>query len=81
MSWRPTQMPHQATYDVVATSTFKTSLSRAKDVSILSWPTMMVVSDASSGHLRCCSNVDTFKMSLSRAKDVSILSWPTMMGH
>eukprot|EP00985_Skeletonema_marinoi_P021301 scaffold12972_cov125-Skeletonema_marinoi.AAC.1 len=31
MSWRPTQMPHQVTYDVVATSTFKMSLSRAKD--------------------------------------------------
>eukprot|EP00984_Skeletonema_dohrnii_P027902 scaffold17624_cov74-Skeletonema_dohrnii-CCMP3373.AAC.1 len=36
------------------------------------------VSDASSGHLRRCSDADTIKQSLSRAKDASILSWPPM---
>eukprot|EP00984_Skeletonema_dohrnii_P033782 scaffold31502_cov94-Skeletonema_dohrnii-CCMP3373.AAC.1 len=39
------------------------------------------VSDASSGHLRRCSDADTTNQCLSRAKDASILSWPTMMGH
>eukprot|EP00984_Skeletonema_dohrnii_P017061 scaffold7687_cov112-Skeletonema_dohrnii-CCMP3373.AAC.2 len=38
-------------------------------------------SDASSGHLRRCSDADTIKQSLSRAKDASILSWPPMMGQ
>eukprot|EP00985_Skeletonema_marinoi_P000243 scaffold73_cov103-Skeletonema_marinoi.AAC.3 len=42
---------------------------------------LAAVSDAPSGHLRCCSDADTVKMSLSREKDASILSWPTMMGH
>eukprot|EP00985_Skeletonema_marinoi_P031674 scaffold37760_cov116-Skeletonema_marinoi.AAC.2 len=67
------------------TDTTKKSLSSAKDASILSWPTMMVVvlaavSNASSGHPRRCSEADTTKMSLSSAKDASILSWPTIMG-
>eukprot|EP00984_Skeletonema_dohrnii_P016322 scaffold7211_cov83-Skeletonema_dohrnii-CCMP3373.AAC.2 len=39
------------------------------------------VSDASSGHLRCCSDADTTNKCLSREKDASILSWPTIMGH
>eukprot|EP00984_Skeletonema_dohrnii_P028710 scaffold18783_cov104-Skeletonema_dohrnii-CCMP3373.AAC.2 len=39
------------------------------------------VSDASSDHLRCCSDADTTKECLSRVKDASILSWQTMMGH
>eukprot|EP00984_Skeletonema_dohrnii_P028140 scaffold18001_cov88-Skeletonema_dohrnii-CCMP3373.AAC.1 len=63
----------------------KQCLSREKDASILSWPTIMeemaAVSDASSGHLRRCSDADTPKQCLSRVKDASILSWPTIMGH
>eukprot|EP00984_Skeletonema_dohrnii_P007927 scaffold2922_cov91-Skeletonema_dohrnii-CCMP3373.AAC.1 len=39
------------------------------------------VSDASSGHLRRCSDADTTNQCLSREKDASILSWPTNMGH
>ena len=39
------------------------------------------VSDASSGHLRRCSDADTNNKCLSRVKDAYILSWPTMMGH
>eukprot|EP00984_Skeletonema_dohrnii_P032452 scaffold26672_cov89-Skeletonema_dohrnii-CCMP3373.AAC.1 len=39
------------------------------------------ISDASSGHLRRCSDADTTNKCLSRAKDASILSWPTIMGH
>eukprot|EP00985_Skeletonema_marinoi_P017687 scaffold9754_cov91-Skeletonema_marinoi.AAC.4 len=39
---------------------------------------MMVISDASSGHLRRCSVADTTKKSLSRAKDASILPRPTV---
>eukprot|EP00984_Skeletonema_dohrnii_P027514 scaffold17082_cov150-Skeletonema_dohrnii-CCMP3373.AAC.1 len=42
---------------------------------------LAAVSDASSGHLRCCSDADTVKMSLSREKDAYIPSWPTTMGH
>eukprot|EP00984_Skeletonema_dohrnii_P007020 scaffold2501_cov134-Skeletonema_dohrnii-CCMP3373.AAC.7 len=38
---------------------------------------LAVVSDASSGHLRRCSDADTTKQCLSREKDASILSWPT----
>eukprot|EP00985_Skeletonema_marinoi_P007242 scaffold3174_cov94-Skeletonema_marinoi.AAC.1 len=39
------------------------------------------ISNASSGHLRRCSDVDTSNQYLSRVKDASILSWPTIMGH
>eukprot|EP00985_Skeletonema_marinoi_P015521 scaffold8040_cov98-Skeletonema_marinoi.AAC.1 len=39
------------------------------------------ISDASSGHLRRCSDADTTNKCLSREKDASILSWPTIMGH
>eukprot|EP00984_Skeletonema_dohrnii_P022763 scaffold11867_cov202-Skeletonema_dohrnii-CCMP3373.AAC.1 len=42
---------------------------------------LAAVSDASSGHLRCCSDADTTNQCLSREKDASILSWPTIMGH
>eukprot|EP00984_Skeletonema_dohrnii_P006597 scaffold2364_cov79-Skeletonema_dohrnii-CCMP3373.AAC.1 len=38
-------------------------------------------SDASSGHLRRCSDADTTNKCLSRGKDASILSWPTIMGY
>eukprot|EP00984_Skeletonema_dohrnii_P026634 scaffold15987_cov67-Skeletonema_dohrnii-CCMP3373.AAC.1 len=38
-------------------------------------------SDASSGHLRPCSDAVTTNKCLSRAKDASILSWPTLMDH
>eukprot|EP00984_Skeletonema_dohrnii_P003114 scaffold1041_cov93-Skeletonema_dohrnii-CCMP3373.AAC.1 len=40
--WRQSQMPHQATYDVVTTQ-LQTNLSsrREKDASILSWPTLI----------------------------------------
>eukprot|EP00984_Skeletonema_dohrnii_P010672 scaffold4185_cov121-Skeletonema_dohrnii-CCMP3373.AAC.2 len=37
--------------------------------------------DASSGHLRRCSDADTTNQCFSRVKDASILSWPTIMGH
>eukprot|EP00985_Skeletonema_marinoi_P029593 scaffold28354_cov102-Skeletonema_marinoi.AAC.1 len=40
---------------------------------------MMAISDASSGHLRRCSDADTTEMSMSRAKDASILPRPTLM--
>eukprot|EP00985_Skeletonema_marinoi_P025311 scaffold18481_cov73-Skeletonema_marinoi.AAC.1 len=39
------------------------------------------ISDASSGHLRRCSDADTTKQCLSRDKDASKPSWPTIMGH
>eukprot|EP00984_Skeletonema_dohrnii_P022349 scaffold11474_cov80-Skeletonema_dohrnii-CCMP3373.AAC.1 len=39
------------------------------------------ISDASSSHLRRCSDADKPKQCLSREKDASILSWPTIMGH
>eukprot|EP00985_Skeletonema_marinoi_P024450 scaffold16995_cov127-Skeletonema_marinoi.AAC.1 len=42
---------------------------------------LAAISDASSGHLRRCSDADTTNQCLSRAKDASILSWPTIMGH
>eukprot|EP00985_Skeletonema_marinoi_P017686 scaffold9754_cov91-Skeletonema_marinoi.AAC.3 len=38
---------------------------------------MAAVSDASSGHLRRCSDANMTKKSLSRAKDASILPRPT----
>eukprot|EP00984_Skeletonema_dohrnii_P033912 scaffold32097_cov72-Skeletonema_dohrnii-CCMP3373.AAC.1 len=72
-------------------------LSRVKDASLLSWPTVMghykqlnaiftrvllaAVSDASSGHLRRCGDVAMPNQCLSRVKDASMLSWPTVMGH
>eukprot|EP00984_Skeletonema_dohrnii_P015680 scaffold6821_cov81-Skeletonema_dohrnii-CCMP3373.AAC.2 len=40
-----------------------------------------IVSDASSGHLRRCSDADTTNQCLSREKDPFIPSWPTIMGH
>eukprot|EP00985_Skeletonema_marinoi_P004469 scaffold1951_cov94-Skeletonema_marinoi.AAC.1 len=42
---------------------------------------LAAVSDASSGHLRRCSDADTSNQCLSREKDASILSWPTVRGH
>ena len=42
---------------------------------------LAAISDASSGHLRRCSDVDKVKKSLSRDKDASLLSWPIIMGH
>eukprot|EP00985_Skeletonema_marinoi_P000254 scaffold75_cov139-Skeletonema_marinoi.AAC.1 len=39
------------------------------------------VSDASSGHIRRCSDAGTTNKCLSRGKDASILSWPTIMGY
>eukprot|EP00984_Skeletonema_dohrnii_P017200 scaffold7783_cov85-Skeletonema_dohrnii-CCMP3373.AAC.1 len=42
---------------------------------------LAAISDASSGHLRRCSDADTTNKCLSRSKDASILSWPTIMGH
>eukprot|EP00985_Skeletonema_marinoi_P010800 scaffold5062_cov104-Skeletonema_marinoi.AAC.4 len=42
---------------------------------------LAAVSDASSGHLRRCSDADTIKESLNCGNDASILSWPAMMGH
>eukprot|EP00985_Skeletonema_marinoi_P015313 scaffold7874_cov128-Skeletonema_marinoi.AAC.7 len=42
---------------------------------------LAAVSDASSCHLRRCSDADTTKECLSRDKDASILSWSTLMGH
>eukprot|EP00985_Skeletonema_marinoi_P014076 scaffold7066_cov169-Skeletonema_marinoi.AAC.1 len=65
-------MPHQVTYDVVATRYVQIQLEPVG---------MAVVSNASSGHLRGYSLADTSKYSLSRDKDASILSWPTLMGH
>eukprot|EP00984_Skeletonema_dohrnii_P007653 scaffold2797_cov133-Skeletonema_dohrnii-CCMP3373.AAC.1 len=47
----------------------------------LSTEELAAISDASSGHLRRCSDFDTTNQCLSRAKDASILSWPTIMGH
>eukprot|EP00984_Skeletonema_dohrnii_P005827 scaffold2059_cov129-Skeletonema_dohrnii-CCMP3373.AAC.1 len=38
---------------------------------------LAAVSDASSGHLRGCSDAHTITQCLSRDKDDSILSWPT----
>eukprot|EP00985_Skeletonema_marinoi_P017685 scaffold9754_cov91-Skeletonema_marinoi.AAC.2 len=40
---------------------------------------MAAISDASSSHLRRCSDADTTKKSMSRAKDASILPRPTVM--
>eukprot|EP00984_Skeletonema_dohrnii_P033792 scaffold31550_cov105-Skeletonema_dohrnii-CCMP3373.AAC.1 len=37
---------------------------------------LAAVSDASSGHLRRCSDAHTINQCLSREKDASILSWP-----
>eukprot|EP00985_Skeletonema_marinoi_P000246 scaffold73_cov103-Skeletonema_marinoi.AAC.6 len=42
---------------------------------------LATVSDAPSGHLRCCCDADTPNQCLNREKDASILSWPTIMGH
>eukprot|EP00984_Skeletonema_dohrnii_P018349 scaffold8549_cov97-Skeletonema_dohrnii-CCMP3373.AAC.1 len=39
------------------------------------------VSDASSGHLRRCSDADTSNKYLSREEDASILSWRTIIDH
>eukprot|EP00985_Skeletonema_marinoi_P012356 scaffold5945_cov84-Skeletonema_marinoi.AAC.1 len=39
------------------------------------------ISDASSGHLRRCSDADTTKQCLSNDKDASIPSCPTIMNH
>eukprot|EP00984_Skeletonema_dohrnii_P033057 scaffold28489_cov168-Skeletonema_dohrnii-CCMP3373.AAC.1 len=63
-------MPHQVTYDVVATPIRPTN--RVMLAAVL---------DASSGHLRRCSDADEVNMSLSRDNDASMPSWPTMMGH
>eukprot|EP00985_Skeletonema_marinoi_P027020 scaffold21540_cov237-Skeletonema_marinoi.AAC.2 len=82
--WRSSQEPHQVTYDVVATpirassghlrrcsdaNTSNKCLSRAKDASILSWPTIgslkavdchshsvrydMALESSPGGHVRC----------------------------
>eukprot|EP00985_Skeletonema_marinoi_P027446 scaffold22512_cov98-Skeletonema_marinoi.AAC.4 len=61
-------MPHQVTYDVVATP-------------IRPRVELAAVSNASSGHLRRCSDADTTKQCLSRENNASILSWPAMMAH
>eukprot|EP00984_Skeletonema_dohrnii_P029111 scaffold19470_cov78-Skeletonema_dohrnii-CCMP3373.AAC.1 len=53
----------------------------ASDTIWLSTEELAAVSDASSGHLRRCSDADTTNQCLSRVKDASILSWPTRMGH
>eukprot|EP00984_Skeletonema_dohrnii_P033137 scaffold28696_cov150-Skeletonema_dohrnii-CCMP3373.AAC.1 len=66
-------MPHQVTYDVVATPIRPTNVGARV--------MLAAVSDASSGHLRRCSDADAVNMSLSRDNDASIPSWPTMMGH
>eukprot|EP00984_Skeletonema_dohrnii_P016920 scaffold7601_cov107-Skeletonema_dohrnii-CCMP3373.AAC.1 len=42
---------------------------------------LAAIPDASSGHLRRCSEADTTNKCLSRVKDATILSWPTLMGH
>eukprot|EP00984_Skeletonema_dohrnii_P017519 scaffold7993_cov155-Skeletonema_dohrnii-CCMP3373.AAC.1 len=42
---------------------------------------LAAVSDASSGHLRRCSDADTTIQCLSRDKDASILSYQTRLGH
>eukprot|EP00985_Skeletonema_marinoi_P028023 scaffold23812_cov91-Skeletonema_marinoi.AAC.2 len=47
----------------------------------LSTEELAAISDASSGHLRRCSDPNTTNECLSRDKDASILSWPTMMGR
>eukprot|EP00985_Skeletonema_marinoi_P009163 scaffold4237_cov103-Skeletonema_marinoi.AAC.3 len=66
-------MPHQVTYDDVATPIRPTN-ARAR-------VELAAVSDASSGHLRRCSDADTTNKCSSRAKVASILSWPIIMGH
>eukprot|EP00984_Skeletonema_dohrnii_P030006 scaffold21078_cov83-Skeletonema_dohrnii-CCMP3373.AAC.1 len=66
-------MPHQVTYDVVATS--------IQPINACARVELAAVSGDSSGHLRRCSDADTSNQCLSRAKDASILSWPTIMGH
>eukprot|EP00985_Skeletonema_marinoi_P025600 scaffold18964_cov142-Skeletonema_marinoi.AAC.1 len=63
-------MPHQITYDVVATPIQPYNAVELADVS-----------DASSDHLRRCNDADTTKQCVSREKHASILSWPTIMGH
>eukprot|EP00984_Skeletonema_dohrnii_P012827 scaffold5238_cov140-Skeletonema_dohrnii-CCMP3373.AAC.1 len=64
------QMPYQVTYDVVETK-----------IRPINRVELAVVLDASSGHVRCCSDADTSNQCLSRVKDAFILSWPTLMGH
>eukprot|EP00985_Skeletonema_marinoi_P010663 scaffold4998_cov183-Skeletonema_marinoi.AAC.1 len=66
-------MPHQVTYDVVATPIRPKNDSARVELAAFS--------DASSGHLRRCSDADTTKECFSREKDASKLSWPTIMGH
>eukprot|EP00984_Skeletonema_dohrnii_P009551 scaffold3654_cov140-Skeletonema_dohrnii-CCMP3373.AAC.1 len=57
-------------------------LSRDKEASILSRPTIMAIPNwASSGHLQRCSDADTTNKYLSRDKVASILPWPSFMGH
>eukprot|EP00984_Skeletonema_dohrnii_P020400 scaffold9921_cov79-Skeletonema_dohrnii-CCMP3373.AAC.1 len=51
------------------------------DVWMRAVPAEIGVPDASSGHLRRCSDAHTSNQCLSREKDASILSWPTIMGH
>eukprot|EP00985_Skeletonema_marinoi_P007347 scaffold3221_cov126-Skeletonema_marinoi.AAC.14 len=62
MSRLLSQMPHQVTYVVVA---MPIRLQRVM---------LAAISDASSGHLRRCSDADTTNKSLSRETDASILS-------
>eukprot|EP00985_Skeletonema_marinoi_P017130 scaffold9338_cov321-Skeletonema_marinoi.AAC.1 len=66
-------MPHQVTYDVVATPITQKNAGAREE--------LPAVTDASSGHLRRCSDADNTKECLSRDKDASILSWPTFTGH
>eukprot|EP00984_Skeletonema_dohrnii_P010451 scaffold4060_cov101-Skeletonema_dohrnii-CCMP3373.AAC.7 len=40
---------------------------------------LAVISDASSGHLRRCSDTDTTNQCLSQEKDASILPWPSLL--
>eukprot|EP00985_Skeletonema_marinoi_P017965 scaffold9979_cov97-Skeletonema_marinoi.AAC.3 len=77
-------MPHQVTLDVVATLIQPNNARAVKKIvryDMVLESMLATVSDASSGHLLRCSDVDTTKQYLSREKDVSILSWPTKMGH
>eukprot|EP00984_Skeletonema_dohrnii_P031646 scaffold24411_cov78-Skeletonema_dohrnii-CCMP3373.AAC.1 len=66
-------MPHQVTYDVVATP--------IRPINARARVELAAVSDASSGHLRCCSDANTTKECLSRERDASILSRPPMISH
>eukprot|EP00984_Skeletonema_dohrnii_P026376 scaffold15719_cov74-Skeletonema_dohrnii-CCMP3373.AAC.1 len=85
--WRPTQMASSGHLRRCSDAdTPNKCLSRAKDDSIQSWPTLMdkcwrPTQMASSGHLRRCFNSNKQNKCLSRPKDASILSWPTLMGH